>query len=343
MYRVKACEVEILNEAILVSLIVPVYNCSRYLEQCVESLINQTYSNIEIILIDDGSVDSSPDLCDKYAKLDSRIHVIHKENGGVTSARKAGIDLSQGDYLCCVDGDDYISLDYVKKMVDAIQIYNADIICCGYFIFDDNHEKECPISLRSGYYDQEDKVKNIFPLLIQSKDAKYFPPSLWAKAFKKDLLLKYHQLLPNSICIGEDGSVVIPSVYHATSLVILDDSLYFYRQNIFSVTKSKKSFDWEGPKQIAEYIDSNIDLSQWDLKSQWYRKTVHELFTVVCSQFNRSEPYRLIVKEICCHLDDLFYIEAIQNASFNGISGKLALFSLKNRCLFLIKVFNAIK
>ena len=95
----------------LISVIVPVYNVEEYLDRCIESIVNQTYKNLEILLIDDGSTDNSYNICDKWAKKDNRIKVVHKENGGVSSARNVGLDVATGDYIGFVDSDDYISID----------------------------------------------------------------------------------------------------------------------------------------------------------------------------------------------------------------------------------------
>ena len=100
----------------LISIIIPVYNAEKYLKKCLDSVINQTYKNLEIILVDDGSTDKSPEICDKYAEKDSRIIVLHKENGGVSSSRNAGLDIFKGEYLSFVDSDDYVEPDYIEYL-----------------------------------------------------------------------------------------------------------------------------------------------------------------------------------------------------------------------------------
>ena len=111
----------------LVTIIVGIYNGERYLAKCIDSIINQTYENIEIILVDDGSTDNSSQICDEYAKADSRIRVIHKKNGGVSSARNSGISIAKGNYFCFVDQDDFLALDYVEYLYNLIINYKADI------------------------------------------------------------------------------------------------------------------------------------------------------------------------------------------------------------------------
>lgn len=116
----------------MVSVIVPVYNCELYLEKCVRSLIDQTYADIEIILVDDGSKDNSPMLCDQFADEDSRIKVVHKENGGLSDARNKGMALSCGDYFCFVDSDDWVDDQYVECLLYLIEKYHTDISICGF-------------------------------------------------------------------------------------------------------------------------------------------------------------------------------------------------------------------
>lgn len=116
----------------LISIIVPVYKVEDYLEKCIDSIINQTYKDLEIILVDDGSPDICPQICDDYAARDDRIRVIHKENGGLSDARNAGLDLATGDYIGFVDSDDYIAPDMYELMLESIQKNNADICICGY-------------------------------------------------------------------------------------------------------------------------------------------------------------------------------------------------------------------
>lgn len=115
----------------LVSIIIPIYNVEQYLNECIDSVIKQTYSNIEIILVDDGSPDKCPQICDEWVRRDSRISVIHKENGGLSDARNVGIDVIHGSYILFVDSDDWIEYDMVEKMLDVIKKEKADICACG--------------------------------------------------------------------------------------------------------------------------------------------------------------------------------------------------------------------
>lgn len=114
----------------MISIIVPVYKVEPFLRRCVDSLVNQTYHDLEIILVDDGSPDNCGKICDEYAATDSRIHVIHKQNGGLSSARNAGLEVARGEYIAFVDSDDWVEADTYAKLYELIQQYNADIAEC---------------------------------------------------------------------------------------------------------------------------------------------------------------------------------------------------------------------
>ncbi len=121
-----------------ISVIVPIYKVENYLHRCVDSIINQTYTNLEIILVDDGSPDNCPMICDKYVKKDSRIRVIHKKNGGLSDARNAGINIATGEYIGFVDSDDYISLHFYQRLMNVMKVSDSDIVECEIKKFKDN-------------------------------------------------------------------------------------------------------------------------------------------------------------------------------------------------------------
>lgn len=127
----------------LISVIVPVYKVEKYLDKCVGSIVNQTYQNLEIILVDDGSPDNCPKMCDAWAEKDNRIQVIHKKNGGLSSARNAGLDLCSGDYICFADSDDWLDADMISDMQSLAEKANADVVMCDFYI--EKTDGECEI------------------------------------------------------------------------------------------------------------------------------------------------------------------------------------------------------
>lgn len=165
----------------LISIIIPVYNVEQYLSKCLESIIKQTYNNIEIILIDDGSSDNSKKICDEYLQKDSRIVVIHKDNEGVSIARNTGLDIAKGEYISFIDADDYIDQDMYEFLLNNLIENNADISSCGYNkVFEDRIEKGIG-SDSNLLLDNVDAVKETI------KKRNLFP-SVWAKLYKKDCI-----------------------------------------------------------------------------------------------------------------------------------------------------------
>ncbi len=324
------------------SIIVPIYNVESFLHQCVDSVLSQTYTDFELILVDDGSPDHSPAICDEYAKQDARIRVIHKANGGLVSARIAGAREAQGDYICCLDGDDWVHVELLKNLEKVILETEADVVCFGNYQAYEEKNVACKFPFRKGYYTKQDMEKTFYSYLMQNENAAYFPVSIWNKAFKRSLYVDEQLSIDPAIKIGEDGACTLPIVYKANSMYILEDCLYYYRQNAASMTKNRKAFNWNGPKLIAEHLSRRINLDDYDFRAQWYRKTVHELFLVTVSQFYRKESYFTITKDIRANLKDPIYAEAIKNAKFKGFKGKMALFALKYKLMPLMKLWSVL-
>ena len=326
------------------SVIVPVYNVEKYLHKCVDSILSQTYTNFEIILVDDGSPDNCGKICDEYVQIDKRVKVIHKENGGVTSARQTGLNIAKGEYIAFVDADDWISNDFLSEFVTVLSLYDVDIVSCGYNVAKGSNVKQFPIKFRSGYYNRNQIVKEIFPALIQSKDVKYFPHNLVTNIYKKEVLKLALSTLPHKIKVGEDLACITYCVYQSQALYIINKHLYFYFHNGQSVTKRKKAFPWNGPKLIFDYLSKNIDLNLLDFREQLWRQAEHELFGVVVTQFYRQESYSTIIQDIEKHLNEDFFDQVIQNANFKGnIKAWLMHNALKYRWYWLIKLYSMVK
>lgn len=324
----------------LFSVLIPVFKIEKYIEECVLSITNQSFSDFEIILIDDGSPDSCPEICERLRKNDSRIKVLHKKNEGVAKARRDGAEIAEGEYVICIDGDDWLKKDCLAKISEVVQKKNIDIFCFG--MLADNGKQTTPLGInyREGFYSKQAIEKEIFPLLIQKSDASYFIPSLCGKVIRRQLFLD-NVLANENVTIGEDGACVIPCVFHANSMYISNECFYFYRYNSESATKGKKVFNWDWPKLVANHIENRIDINYDDMQRQLYRKITHDIFSVVVSQFNRKEKYSVIVKDINMHLDDKVYKEAIQKCEFEGsIKARIMTIVLKKRIFFPIYMYS---
>ena len=225
-----------------VSVIVPIYCGEQYLRPCIESLIAQKYRNIEIILVDDGSPDACPEICDSYARLDVRIKVIHKPNGGLVSARKAGLEVATGEYIGYVDGDDWVEPEMYEDMLAYAVRHDADIVASG-------HKEELGGGvvevLRNtaacGVYSGESLANNIYATMLYSGKFSQFGifTYLWNKLFRRAVLFDNQLRVDERIFIGEDAACVYPCLLASKVVCVTDSAHYHYRQRVDSSVKTR--------------------------------------------------------------------------------------------------------
>ena len=244
----------------MLSIIVPIYKIEEFLPKCIESILSQTFQDFELILVDDGSPDRCPAICDKFAKEDSRIKVIHKPNGGLVSARKAGLEIARGEYIGYVDGDDWIEPEYYEKLMIAADENDADIVAGGFLkdIGDCCISKQNPITSKT--YNIEEIETEIIPKMLFDCDS--FEPGLftyvWNKVFRRETLYQAQMDVPNSISLGEDAACVYPAVLCAQRICVIDDCLYHYRQRADSMLKVSDSYheDYAGYRVLYSYLSN---------------------------------------------------------------------------------------
>lgn len=226
-----------------VSVIVPVYNAEKYLDRCIGSLVSQTYKDLEIILVDDGSTDRSPAMCDAWAKKDGRIRVIHKENAGAGMARNAALDAAAGDIICFVDSDDYIAPELVFKVVSALDENAADIVLFGktnVTYAGEMREPMIPEAPQSVYSGNEIAAK-LLPAVIynnrKDSDIRNLPLSLWSCAVTAQTVKRAGwRLISEREIFSEDSYGLIELYRHVRRAVILKEALYFYCENAASLS-----------------------------------------------------------------------------------------------------------
>lgn len=224
----------------MISIIVPIYKVEKYIRQCVESIINQTYRDIEIILVDDGSPDNCPAICDEYAAQDSRVKVIHKKNGGLIAARKSGVQASKGEYICFVDGDDWIEPDMYENIANSIEATHADCIITQFFFDYPNQPRKSEYKLNKSLYNRNDIENEIFSTMLFNGQYYRFGiyPCCWTKVFKRELLEKHLMDADDRIRMGEDIAFTYPCLMECQSISFIDKALYHYRINPESMTKA---------------------------------------------------------------------------------------------------------
>lgn len=205
----------------MISIIVPVYNAEQYLHRCIDSILAQSYTDFELLLIDDGSKDASGDICDEYAAKGTRVRVFHKENGGVSSARNLGLDNAQGEYITFCDADDYVSEDWLAAYSEAIAS-NVDLAIQGYYAFDGDNTVEKQLQPHSG---NSIEAKRQLVVDLFAQEIYYY---LWVKLFRRDLLEAHHIRFDKQSVLGEDTQFISKYLEYVVSFKCIDSLGYYY-------------------------------------------------------------------------------------------------------------------
>ena len=329
----------------MISIIVPIYKVEKFIKKCVDSIIAQNYKNIEIILVDDGSPDNCPAICDEYAKQDSRIKVVHKENGGLISARKAGLQASSGEYVCFVDGDDWIESDMYKHIADAINKTNADCIITQFCFEYPNNPRNSDYKLNKELYTREEIEKDIFPTMLFDNQYYRFGifPNCWTKVFKRQLLEKHLMDTDERIRIGEDIAFTYPCLMECQTLAFVDKALYHYRINPESMTKA-----YDSSLQDVIYlpyqalVEKSISLGV-DLSNQLPYYLLYLVNFVIRNEANINNPKtkkeKLAVLESIVDNDDI--VQAMDNINVALLPShtKVLHLSIKKRSVFMLQSY----
>lgn len=319
----------------LISVIVPIYNVEKYLERCVESIINQTYKNLEIILVDDGSPDNCPQMCDDYAKKDSRIKVVHKKNGGLSDARNAGMKVATGEYVSFIDSDDYISLDFYETLLQTMVDNDSDIVECGVVKFYENEKFD--------EYSDDQMIKNFNTVdgLEELINENSFHQYVWNKLYKSSIALD----IPYEVSkLNEDDFWTYQIFGRAKRVTRLNRTLYYYFQRSSSIMGNgyniRRLDEIEGKanrqKYIEKYFPSLVVQSKLNLYATCifsyqsvlkymngedkkkaskiitkYRKQCEPSFSEISSIKNSSKKYYYFAKlnfYLCCKMKAILNI-----------------------------------
>lgn len=257
----------------LISVIVPVYNVQEYLTNCINSILNQSYKNIEIILVDDGSTDESSSICDSYIKKDNRIKVIHKANGGLSDARNIGIKSAKGKYITFVDSDDYLDENYVKALYILITENNSDIACCRMKKTDSLNDKIINKNEKISIYNSIDAIKEI----LYQRNIDNSAPS---KIFKKDLFENI--LFPVGYAF-EDLDTMYKLFLQANKIVSTTNNYYLYYQRQGSILHTVKDKTINDLLTIIDNMNKNL-INYGELKAPLMARTLNANFYI----YNRS-------------------------------------------------------
>lgn len=240
----------------LVSVIVPVFNVEKYVGQCIKSIYNQTYTKLEIILVNDGSTDGSLSICQKWAKKDRRIKIIEEKNSGLSAARNNGLTVASGQYVLFVDSDDWIAEKAVEKMVHAFCKYDADMVTCQFFYCGATSHISFKLSTQVEILNKEEYVKELL------KDNK-ITAHIWRKMFKKELMPQ-HPFWEGHMF--EDIAAMPELVNNCNKFVLLSDPLYYYRSRSSSFTRTQSKLNYieqykSTQKALRLYKDMNLNIN----------------------------------------------------------------------------------
>ena len=242
----------------LVSIVVPVYNAAEHFQECMDNLLGQSYENIEIVLVDDGSTDESPAMCDGFAEADSRVKVFHNENHGVSYTRNFGMDQAKGDYLVFVDSDDILRMDGVKVMLDAIELYEADLVFSGFKRF--GLKKQPPRTLGGTFGVSMTRSQQDLAQLYLDTKTNMFGVSIWAKMYRMSVLRDNNVRFDENANYEEDCLFVASLFPHVNTAVAVREVLYYYRQNAESLSKGYRRDSWRqlvnGYRARRDYVQS---------------------------------------------------------------------------------------
>ena len=316
------------------SVIVPIYNIEKYIKRCIDSVLSQSFADFELILVDDGSPDTCPAICDDYARTDTRIKVIHKENGGLVSARQAGIRVAHGEYIFNLDGDDALCEGALANAEEILRSTHADIAAFAYRPCINGEIGEVITdTVPEGLYHKAEIEEHIYPKLLSNENMEHVFYFLWGKAIKRELVLK-HQLNVNpAISLGEDLSCMVPCYLEAETVYVSQKPVYLYTIRNDSISTDFKV------GQITQIQDVILGLRELkvniprDFNEQISRYSCFMCFAILAAaaEGNHFRALRSIKERI----RNSIHCEEIKKAHFKAITVKsrIAVFLMQKNAL----------
>lgn len=328
------------------SIIVPVYNVKNYLSVCIDSILAQTCTDYELILVDDGSTDGSSRLCDDYAAANPRIRCLHQPNSGHTAARQKGYQASRGEYVTFVDSDDWIRADMYDRMCRAAKDTRADILHCNYIAAAPDREITCSSPFPAGFYDKSRLEKEVYPRMIYFGDFFTYgiAPSLCNKIFRRSLLEKHLFHVPQDIIVGEDGLASYSCMLDAESIYFFEEAFYYYRSNADSVShhsmphsrllENRRMFD-----TYSQVIDfSRYPYMEKQLDYYFVYQCLLTFIPVFGDMLSSARDFRQRFMEECNYPPIRKAFHTVAASSINGLHNKLYTFCIRHRLYRLFRL-----
>lgn len=284
-----------------ISIIIPVFNSQRYIGRCIESILNQTHKDIEIVLVNDGSKDRSGELCEEYARRYAGVKVIHKQNEGPSSARNSGLGVITGDYVGFVDSDDWVEESMYKALLESACDDGSDVVCCGYKVVDNNRIKSyVPVCRKTKSYllNKKEHKELVYEMFINSQNGLF---CIWNKLYKASLILENHILFPEDKMLAEDCEFNLSILNKATKYTFIPNCYYNYFMTTSSLTRGYIENYFEKHLGWRSILENNIpkeyvfaEKSTRILNSM----TIHEIIYAINQEllFNEDLSVRDVLK-----------------------------------------------
>lgn len=347
---VKTDKEEIMNP--LFSIIVPIYKVETYLGICIDSILHQDCTDFELLLIDDGSPDHCPEICDTYGGADPRVRVIHKENEGLVKARETGIKLAKGTYIGFVDGDDWVEPGWLKAAKEIADIYHPDLLSFQTYLNFSARESRVPLKLKPGYYDKKALEKYIYPIMLYDAKEPFYHfgvyPSVSNKLIRKELIWE-NRCKDARITMGEDAACVYSSLLNARSFYIMDDYYYHYRQNESSMTNAYDPDRFLKYQYLLQYMEQILKGPKYDLENQL---KYHRAFRVKHAVLNESKSkgnIRHRVRRLQAKMEQYGFADAFDHLETEnaGIASRLFISLIRKRnyagLMVMCDIFNCLQ
>ncbi len=322
----------------MISVIIPVYNVEKYIYQCLDSVVGQTYSNLEIILVDDGSTDNSGCICDEYAKKDNRIKVIHKENGGLSSARNVALDIATGEYIAFVDSDDYLSLNTYEKCLEKLLETSADVCMFSHFTTNGTEHTAHKLGLEREFYCKEEIRDIILPKFFgKIKIDEALEGFVWRQVFRRNIIgnLRFRS---EREYFAEDVVFDLELYSKGVSLCVINEPLYFYRYVEASLSNKYRENLFDKLQNLLSFMTETAESVGLDNVKERILNRAYIFAIFACR--NIKNGVKLTKKQKIQGIKEIaqspYVIEALKVVGNNGIKAKIFSWLLKKKSARLI-------
>ncbi len=302
----------------MLSIIVPVYNGEKYVQECIQSILNQTFADFELLIIDDGSQDDSFAICDYFARSDPRVRLFSKKHGGVANARNFGIEKANREFISFCDSDDVVSQDLYQKLVDIMCKKKVDRMCSGYcLLYEKNRKVLRKPRIADGEYNSKELLKN---MIDDGTMSGILFSSVNNSLFKKEIIDKYNIRFNESVRFNEDGLFSVEYMLHSNNVYSIQSQItYYYRQiSSLKLTERLTTNDYQKVNEELHKLNHLYDIDDYDL--QMCRRKITELLWWVLMD-SKHDSFFVAVKKIREHLKSYHSkdnIELIEPSRLNG-------------------------